>query len=216
MYFDWPNKDQAYCYDQFMFGPYILVAPIMSPSGDGQHGSQSRIVWLPEGKWYEYFSGKAVEGGRMIKTESDIYTLPVYIKAGSIIPTVPLRRNVSEPCDTIILTIYPHIGIGSTEYVLYDDAGDAFGFENGERSLTPILFNTNMDETKTITIGATDGTWPNAPAQMNYTIVMVDIPRPISVNVNGKPSQYWQWSDNRLKIETGLVNCDKGVTVNIN
>ena len=200
MYIDWPSADEAYNYDQFMFGDNFLVAPVMVPSGYGQRGTVERTLWLPEGLWYDYFTGVPVNGGGTVKREADLYSMPVYVKGGAIIPTVRVGRNVSEPTDSMTLTIYTPASAGTSSYELYDDAGDSYGFEKGEKTLTRIDYAYTPRSGHDIMINKVVGSYPGMPSSRNYTLALVGTERPAAVLVNGARVSDWKWEDGRLTI----------------
>lgn len=215
MYMDWPKAEEAYTYDQFMFGDNFLVAPVMVPSGYGQRGSVERTLWLPEGLWYDYFTNAPVKGGGMVKREADLYSMPVYVKGGSIIPTVKVGRNVSDPVDNMTLTFFPPEGAATTTYDLYDDAGDSYGYESGEKSVTRIEYACTSGTGHDITIAAAEGSYPGMPGERDYRLTVVDTKRPAQVMVDGVKTTDWTWADGRLDINAGRVAADRGVKVTI-
>ena len=79
--------------DQYLFGPIILVAPVT------EKGATSRRLYLPRGLWYDFWTGEAVEGGKEISRPVDLATLPLYVRAGSILPLGPVKQYTSEPVD---------------------------------------------------------------------------------------------------------------------
>ena len=103
--------------DQFMVGADLLVAPIMKPD------VTRRLVYLPRGDWYDYWTNKKYSGGTMITVDAPLDTVPLFVRAGAMIPTVPARNYVNErPDDPITFNIYPdEKGLASGE--LYEDDG---------------------------------------------------------------------------------------------
>jgi len=114
LFVEHPDDDRAYRFDEFYFGDSLLVAPMLDP-GD------IRAVYLPEGAWYEFLSGRAVRGGREFKRTASLDDVPVYVRAGSIIP----RQGPDVPAAAahvsgLALDVYPDAD-GSFE--LYEDDG---------------------------------------------------------------------------------------------
>jgi len=103
--------------DQFMIGNDLLVAPIVKPD------VTRRLVYLPKGDWYDYWTNKKHEGGKMISVEAPLETVPMFVRAGAIIPTWPEMKYVGEkPADPITFNIYPDKN-GSAAATLYEDDG---------------------------------------------------------------------------------------------
>lgn len=120
---DYPDDEKTYGVDdQFMFGEAFMVAPISAGS--------SRDVYLPQGKWFDYWTDYAWDGGRMISYDAPIDRLPLFVKAGSIVPMYPWMNYVGERViDEVEFEVYPG---GECSFVLYDDDGETTGYLNGE------------------------------------------------------------------------------------
>lgn len=118
--------------DQFIIGSDLLVAPILKPD------QTSRLVYLPEGDWYDYWSGKRQTGGTMIRADAPLETVPMYVRAGSIIPMQPEMNYVGEKAaDPITFEIYPD-GRGQAATTLYEDDGASPAYERGEFRRTSV------------------------------------------------------------------------------
>lgn len=110
------------CNDEFMLGDRVLVAPVV------MQGATKRLVYLPEGDWYDYWTGERQKGQSWIIKDAPLSVCPIYVKAGSIIPTMEPMSYVGEkPLDTLILEVYP--GEGSCEHYL--DNGEDFAYRDG-------------------------------------------------------------------------------------
>ncbi len=108
--------------DEFLLGEQILVAPILT------QGSTRRMVYLPEGTWYGFEDKKEYEGGKYHLVEAPLDTCPMFVKAGSMIPTYEVMQYVGErPYDTLKLLVYPKAG----RYVHYQDNGADFAYREG-------------------------------------------------------------------------------------
>lgn len=114
--------------DQYLYGENIMVAPVYRPS------TIKRCVYIPEGTWYNYWTGERYEGKNYILADAPLDVLPIYIKEGSIIPTIPEMNYTGEkPADVLILDIYPgEQGL----YTLYEDDGSSYKYREGEYNLT--------------------------------------------------------------------------------
>ncbi len=112
--------------DEFLVGENLLVAPVVT------QGTTRRVVYLPEGKWYDFFTGKEYEGSQYYMVEAPIDTCPVFAKAGSMIPTYEVMQYVGErPYDTLKMLVFP----GEGSYVHYQDNGEDYAYRNGEYNL---------------------------------------------------------------------------------
>ncbi|MCG6188817.1 TIM-barrel domain-containing protein [Maribellus maritimus] len=109
--------------DQYMMGKNILVAPLFA-------GDKGRDVILPEGNWYDFYTGKLVGNGEIIHVKDGFEKIPLFVKDGGIIPMIPKIRQTSEWVQNTPLEIRVY-GTAPGELVLYDDDGSTFNFENG-------------------------------------------------------------------------------------
>jgi alpha-glucosidase len=110
--------------DQFYWGRDILVAPVL------EQGARSRRVYLPTGAWFDFWTAERVDGGRDVDRSVDLETTPLYVRAGAILPTGPVRQYVDEPVDgPLTLTIYPGAD-GSAS--VYEDDGRTFDYRKGQ------------------------------------------------------------------------------------
>ena len=110
--------------DEFLFGDGFLVAPVLHP------GARRRELYLPAGKWWDYWSGEAMEGGRQVSRLVDLKTMPLYVKAGSVVPFGPVRQYAGEPVDgNLSLKVYPGT---DGRFALYEDDGESFRYQRGE------------------------------------------------------------------------------------
>ena len=151
--------------DQFLLGPALLVCPVTRPYRYGP-GSQplapagpavppTREVYLPAGTdWYDFWTGRRYSGGRRIAAAAPLGILPLYVRAGSILPLGPrVEHSAASPAGPYELRVYP--GADGT-FELYDDAGDGYGYERGEVALTELRWD---DAAATLHIGETRGSY---------------------------------------------------------
>lgn len=109
--------------DQFLVGENLLVAPVL------EQGAVKRMVYLPEGNWFDYWTHKRYVGPRHFVVNAPLDTCPIFVKAGTILPKAPLQMYVGEMEDApLILEIYP----GSGSYRHYRDNGEDFAYQNGK------------------------------------------------------------------------------------
>jgi alpha-glucosidase/alpha-D-xyloside xylohydrolase len=109
--------------DEYLWGRDILVAPVT------EKGASARRVYLPRGTWYDFWTGERVRGGREIDRAIDLETLPLYVRAGAIVPMGPVKQYTAGTRDRLFTVIvYP--GADGT-FDLYEDDGRSFDFERG-------------------------------------------------------------------------------------
>jgi alpha-D-xyloside xylohydrolase len=148
--------------DEFLFGPSILVAPVTA------EGAVSRSLYLPPAAgWYEFWSGARVAGDQTIMAQAPLDRIPLYIRAGSILPLGPEVEYASESPDSpITLRIYPG---ADADFTLYYDEGDNYDYEKGAHSTIPIHWD---DAAHTLTIGARQGAFPGMPEKRTFRAII--------------------------------------------
>jgi alpha-D-xyloside xylohydrolase len=124
LFMDFPNDPRVLGIgDEYMFGPAFLVAPVT------EQGVESRDVYLPAGSdWYNYWTNERVAGGRTIRVAAPIDTIPLFVRAGSIVPLGVEAQNTSKPQALAEIRVYPG---RDTEFSLYDDDGISYDYEKG-------------------------------------------------------------------------------------
>lgn len=159
--FDFPRDRKVYdIKDQYMFGD-IMVSPVTSP------GVDKRDVYLPEtdALWIDFWTGERHKGGAIVSAAAPIDRLPLFVKGGSIIPTVePVQHSAASVGKPVTLTVYP--GADAT-FTLYDDEGDTYDFEKGEYQRIAINWN---DKKRTLTFAEVEGSYPEAPAKREFRV----------------------------------------------
>ena len=111
---------------EFLFGEQILVAPVL------EQGATKKMVYLPEGIWYEFGTQKAYEGGAYYMVDAPLAVCPMFVKAGSVIPTYEVRQSTAEgDYDTLTLEVYP----GEGTYIHYRDNGEDYAYRDGAYQL---------------------------------------------------------------------------------
>ena len=147
---------------QFMFGPALLVNPVL------EAGATTRRVYLPANiTWYDFWTGEKLTGGKHLEAAAPLDRIPLYVRAGSILPLGPEEEYADEkPNGPIELRIYP--GADGT-FTLYNDEGDNYDYEKGAHSTITLTWS---DAISTLTIAARQGTYPNMPQQTTFHIVL--------------------------------------------
>jgi alpha-glucosidase len=116
-----PKVYDGHYHNQYLFGPYFLVAPVESTK-------EFAKVYLPEGDWYSLYNGKKFSGNSEIIVECPVHKLPVFVKAGAIIPMEPARSHTRVPSESLSLHIYKDVV--SSSFVYYQDDGRTFDYQN--------------------------------------------------------------------------------------
>jgi alpha-D-xyloside xylohydrolase len=148
--------------DEYMFGPAILVAPVTEP------GATVRHLYLPKAKWYDFWTGKAVDGGAAIDTAAPIERMPLFVRAGSILPMGPDVQWASEkPADPIELRVYAG---ADGHFTLYEDQGDTYNYEKGAFATIAFAWD---DASHTLTIGERKGSFTGMLGKRTFHIVFV-------------------------------------------
>jgi alpha-glucosidase/alpha-D-xyloside xylohydrolase len=119
--------------DEYLFGRDLLVAPVV------EKGATTRSVYLPRGTWYDFWTKERVEGGREITRSVDLETIPLYVRAGAVIPMGPVKQYAAERVAAPI-TLWIHRGADGLSS-LYEDDGESFDFRKGEFMRIQINWN---------------------------------------------------------------------------
>ncbi len=166
--------------DQFMFGQAFLVAPILE-DGTGESRTVRREVYLPAGTWVDFWTGEAVSGGRRVTKAAPIDIIPVYVKAGSIVPmtTEKVQYSTEKDWSRLELRVYPG---ADGSFTLYEDEFDNYNYENGAYTEIPLSWN---DADRTLTIGARTGSYDGMLKSRKF---VVDVPggKPKTVTYSGR------------------------------
>jgi alpha-glucosidase (family GH31 glycosyl hydrolase) len=140
--------------DEYLWGRDILVAPVT------ERGATSRSVYLPHGRWHDFWTGDAHDGGREIVRAVDLATMPLFVRAGAILPLGPVKQYTGEPVDEpLTLQIYPGAD-GSSR--LYDDDGATFGYQRGDWMGIDLRWN---DGARQLDLRLTNGSRMRPPAR---------------------------------------------------
>ena len=187
MYYDYPKLSEAYEYrNEYMFGDDLLINPITRPM-DPEKLFVNQKMWFPEGEWYEMFTGEMIDGNQILDRPFRMYEIPVYAKAGSVIPMQPKMKFVDQkPVDPLILSVVPG-GNGQTK--LYEDAGDDNDFKNGEFTFTPVTSNNDGSLIK-IAIEPVQGKYQGMLKERAYEIRLLATYPPKSVEINGEQLEF--------------------------
>ena len=139
--FDYPDDEEVYdIKDEFLFGD-ILVCPVTRPRSE----TTIRRVYLPKGnQWVDFWSNKSYDGGQWLSLETDIHTLPLFVKAGTIIPTGEVvEYSAAQAEKQITIDVFPG---ADALFTLYEDSGDGYDYEKGDYRETVLTWNDRKKE----------------------------------------------------------------------
>jgi len=204
LYYDYPEAAEAYEFkDEYLFGSDMLVAPVTAAVNE-QSLLATKSIWLPPGTWIEWFTGTRLKGPAKIEHPFALNEIPVYVKAGAIVPMQPKMRSTGEkPVDPLILNVFPG---DSGEARVYDDAGNSPGYKVSEFAWTTVRQSRLNDGTRKIEIFPIEGNYPGMPAQRGYEIRLPMTFPPESVRANGANIPYasegaapgWRYNGDKL------------------
>ena len=164
---------------QYMFGASFLVCPVTDPmytrmEGDNRVADFGQIkeaeVYLPEGAdWYDFWTNEKLDGGQMVKKAAPLDILPLYVKAGSIVPRGPQVQYATEkPWDNLELWVYPGM---DGNFCLYEDEFDNYNYESGAYTEIPMEWD---DSSRTLTINARRGSYEGMLETRRFVIKTAD------------------------------------------
>ena len=170
--------------DQFMFGPAFLVSPVTEPA------ATTRTLYLPQSKWYDFWTGSLITGNRTIEADAPLERLPLYIRAGSILPLGPDE----EPPDPIEIRIYQG---ADGDFTLYEDENDTYNYEKGAYATIPLRWD---DAHHTLVIGDREGQFPGMLASRSFHVVFVGRGHGSGINPEPQPDQAVTYSGKLLTV----------------
>jgi len=176
--------------DQFMFGPAFLVNPVT------EYKARTRLLYLPAGSgWYELQNGTYFKGGQTIEASSPYTDIPVYVKAGSIIPCGPeIQYTTEKPADPIRLFVYTGMD-GS--FTLYEDENVNYNYERGKFSTIPLSYN---EKEHTLTIGKRYGEYPGMLGTRTFEIKWIGNSNPSGLDFQSKPDAIVIYDGNKQSV----------------
>ena len=176
--------------DQYMFGPAFLVCPVTQPH------VASRSVYLPSGThWVDFWTGETTSGGKTVTADAPASILPLYLRAGSIVPLGPVMQYATEkPEDPIELRVYR--GADGT-FTLYEDEGDTYDYEKGVYTTIPIAWN---DANHTLEIGKRNGEFPGMLKERTFNVVWVSKDHGAGASIAEKPDAVVHYVGQSMRI----------------
>ena len=166
--------------DEFMIGADLLAAPILKPD------LTSRLVYLPAGVWYDYWTGARQQGGRMIRVDAPLETVPLFVRGGTILPLGPEMKFVGEkPADPLNFEIYPDAR-GEASGTLYEDDGLTEDYQRGVFRRTGVSYR-RQPAGEQITLSAPEGSFH--PARRDLVFTVRPAPAVRRILIDGKPER---------------------------
>jgi alpha-D-xyloside xylohydrolase len=209
LFMDFPNDKKTHdLSDEYMFGKSFLVAPVTDPmyvSGEGKKWKNpkqdfsrtgKRDVYLPEAIWYDFWTGKTIQGGQTVSREVPIDIMPVYVRSGSIIPWGPNVQYAAEKkWDNLEIRIYAG---ADGFFTLYEDENDNYNYEKGAYSTIDFLWN---DKDKTLTIDNRKGSFKDMLKSRKFRIVLVGENKGIGVDEASKADKIIQYKGEKIQVK---------------
>jgi alpha-glucosidase (family GH31 glycosyl hydrolase) len=150
------------CGDQYLWGRSLMVAPVV------EKGATMRSVYLPQGGWYDFWTGERVEGGHKIDRAVDLETMPLYVREGSILPLGPVKQHTAEVVDQpCAISIYPG---KDGSFLLYEDDGTSFNYRKGQWMGVQMAWN---DAQRKLTLHLADGSRLLSPMPRTFEISLL-------------------------------------------
>ena len=174
---DFPtDRNVADISDQWMLGPALMPCPV------SEYKSRSRGVYFPQCEgWYDFYTGRFITGGQTLTVEAPYEYIPLYVRAGSIIPFGPgIQWSDEKPADVIDLYVYAG---KNGSFTLYEDENTNYNYEKGAYSTISFEYD---DASKTLTIGDRKGEFPGMLTDRRFNIVHVTPENSLAYPKNAK------------------------------
>ena len=184
MYYSYPGEKAAYeVPNQFFFGSELMVSPVTKPCDKRTFLAPTK-VWLPNGRWTDWYTGRIYEGERFVTMYRDLNALPVLAKEGAIVP-LSQNNKTNDWSNPEKLTV--RIFRGTNSFTLYEDDGETMNFENGAYAET-VLSVREAGKDLLFKIGAAKGDLSVLPEKREWRLVFDDISsaKEITVKVSGR------------------------------
>ena len=176
--------------DEYMFGPSILVNPVYI------QGAASRSVYLPKATWYDFWTGEKLSGEQTIQATAPLEKLPLYIRAGSILPLGPTMEWTTEkPEDPIELRIYPG---ADGDFTLYEDENDNYNYEKGAHATIAMHWD---EAAHTLTIGPREGSFPGMLAKRTFRVVLVQPNHGTGITMSAAEEKVVHYTGEKISVQ---------------
>ena len=214
LYYEAPADEESYKHpNTYYFGDDLLMDPVTAPMVEGRSVKQ---VWLPAGcEWYEVASGTLLKGGQTVERNFHLDEMPLYVRAGSIIPTYGDVKNLNGNDETYILRVYPSSEPISRQTVVYEDNGNDKGYATAYAT-TEVTATVADDRSLTVQIAPRKGQYAGMPANRKFQVVVMASAVPDKVLADGKETS-WTYDGNSLSLIIDVPNtdCAKPSTISI-
>lgn len=220
MYMDYPDYSEAYKYanSQYMYGSSILVAPITEPAPreEGLKGQGYKNLWIPEGTWYDYYSGESIEGPVETLVSKPINEMPLYIKEGAILPMMDyMEYSDQKPLDHLIVEFYQPVDCMKNSFKLYEDDGKSMEYKDNKYRFTNIEYNYSCKDGTQITINPSEGSYDGEVKNRNYTFIVKHVKtKPNSITLNDNQINY-VYKNSTLTLKTEIFSTNDKIRVEI-
>jgi alpha-D-xyloside xylohydrolase len=175
--------------DEYLFGPAILVAPVTEP------GATTRHMYLPKAQWYDFWTGNLVQGGAAVDAAAPIDKMPLFVRAGSIVPMGPdVQYAAEKPADPIELRIYAG---ADGHFTLYEDENDTYNYEKGAYATIACAWD---DASKTLTIGDRKGHFPGMLEKRTFHIVFVGANHGAGIELTATADKTVEYTGQQLRL----------------
>jgi alpha-D-xyloside xylohydrolase len=187
---DFADDTKAYTQPfEYMFGKAFLVAPVTVT------GIDEWEVYLPESvDWYDFWTGEYTNGGQKVAAEAPLDKIPLFVKAGSIIPMGPFIQYATEKTDPMEIRVYPS---ADGEFVLYEDENNNYNYENGKYSTITFTWD---DAKRELTISNRQGSFPGMLNERIFKIVKVSIKNGIGIDTVKKADKIVNYKGSKVII----------------
>jgi len=177
--------------EEYLFGPALLVAPVT------EFRARTRDVYLPDGtRWYDFYTGRSYDGGQTVTADAPLSRMPLFVRAGSIVPTGPAveytDQNLAGP-----ITLFIYRGADGA-FDLYEDDGETYAHQGGAFTRIPIRYE---DASGTVTIGAREGEYPGMEARRTFNIRWISGPSPNAADFDAPPDRTVRYSGAAITVQ---------------
>ena len=175
--------------DEFLFGPAILVNPVTEP------GAVSRQIYLPGATWYDFWTGASTQGPRAIDVAAPLDRIPLFIRAGSILPLGPdIEYTAEKPADPLEIRVYRG---ADGKFALYEDENDTYDYEKGVYATIQFSWS---DSTQTLTIGTRKGSFPGMLASRTFHVVFVGKNHGVGGDLTSPPDKTIDYAGQEISV----------------